>query len=408
MPKKSRKTSSSKKVGDDSHFKRDDQLNEFTNLGGNNEVVGMKVKQCFVIMPFGSNNEYSRGNIESDYVFENIICPALEKFKQISKNDIYTIREVDRNIAGSITKNILMNLANADICIADITGRNPNVFFELGIRYCLREKMTILLKQENTQIPFDIRGYKCITYDCFKPSRAINDIYDFLVTGTNEKASIDSMVFETFPNMHVEIPGIVVSSRGDHSSQILPWDEWWERVKSLASLLKEPFENGRLVPAALCGISNGGLIVADLLGRLVFKQVPILSLWANRWLSDKSDVETSCYFFDNELNKSTVQVLKKMYSRGNSKMTILLTDDLVFTSQTIAQAEYFLRRELKDKVEILFTPLYCRDTDYLQAVEHMLPFNFNGGKMFNMSKQRYFKRVSTYRTRFPYEKDIKG
>lgn len=63
-------------------------------------------KTCFIMMPFGSNEEYSRSNVESNYVFNHIICPALSKVEAEMGIKIKTIREVDRNIAGSITKNM--------------------------------------------------------------------------------------------------------------------------------------------------------------------------------------------------------------------------------------------------------------------------------------------------------------
>lgn len=227
---------------------------------------------------------------------------------------------MDRNIAGSITKNILYNIAIADICIVDITGRNPNVFFELGIRYSLKEKVTILMRQANTDIPFDVSGYKCLVYDCFQPTPAINDVYNFVVSGLIEEDTIDSLVFETFPEMKVNIPKILSSGRKkDKGKEVLHWDEWWSRLQNLAELLKEPFVNGRLSPQAILGISNGGLSVADFLGRQVFRGVPILALWANRWLDDKSTVDPSCYFFDNEYNIAKMQILKKKIAERRSK-----------------------------------------------------------------------------------------
>ena len=135
-----------------------------------------KILKCFVMMPFGSNNEYKRANIESDYVYHNIIRKCIDRLEKETEITVETIRQVDKNIAGSITRSILNNIASSDICIVDITGRNPNVFFELGIRYCLRNKTTILMRQENTIIPFDIQGYRCMTYDCFKPESGIDDL----------------------------------------------------------------------------------------------------------------------------------------------------------------------------------------------------------------------------------------
>lgn len=52
---------------------------------------------------------------------------------------------------------------NARIIIADCTGRNPNVFYELGIAHTLG-KPTILLTQDIGDIPFDVRSKRFIVY----------------------------------------------------------------------------------------------------------------------------------------------------------------------------------------------------------------------------------------------------
>lgn len=364
--------------------------------------------KCFVMMPFGNNNEYSKGNIESDFVFNNIICPSIDRFRKKLGIEVDITREVDKNASGCITKSILKNIAIADICIVDITGRNSNVFFELGIRYSIRNKITILLRQENTDIPFDIHGYRCLTYECFKPVPTIAELTEFLLSGIKNLTTSDSLVFETFPDMEVRIPGILSSARQSSNLNILSWNDWWKRVLELATLLKDPFDNGRFVPSAIFGISNGGLVVADFLGREVFKGIPIISLWANRWLEAKakSEVDQTCYYFDNEFNRAVLQTLKSKYSEKNDKFSILLTDDLVFTSNTIIQASTFIKKQLGENCEILFTPLYCRKVDYLKSIKEMLPYEFHNGETFKISQDEYHKQLQTEKSSFPYTKDL--
>ncbi|MFO7734018.1 MAG: hypothetical protein R6X21_10270 [Candidatus Aminicenantes bacterium] len=272
------------------------------------DSAGLK---CFVIMPFGSKNEYDKGEKESKFIFKYIICPALKAMEKSEKSPIEVIREVDKSTAGNITKSILNNIARADICIVDITGLNPNVFFELGIRYSLKEKITILIKQAKTEIPFDISGFKCISYDCYEPDDAILSIADFLINGRTGTRYIDSLVFEVFPEMRVEIPGLL-DSCGEKRSGAghLSWIEWWEKVIELSNLLRDAYDNGRFVPHAVLGISNGGLMLADLLVREVFKGKPVLSLWADRHRTDKKELDRACYYFDNSFNIATIKTIK--------------------------------------------------------------------------------------------------
>ena len=49
--------------------------------------------------------------------------------------------------------------------IADLTGRNPNVFYELGIVQMVKDvEKVILLTQDTEEIPFDVRIFRCIAY----------------------------------------------------------------------------------------------------------------------------------------------------------------------------------------------------------------------------------------------------
>jgi hypothetical protein len=64
---------------------------------------------------------------------------------------------------GHIIQDILCKIGEAEIIIADLTGRNPNVFYELGIAQMVKNvKQVILLSQDAESIPFDVRVFRCI------------------------------------------------------------------------------------------------------------------------------------------------------------------------------------------------------------------------------------------------------
>jgi len=149
--------------------------------------------EVFVLMPFGSSAEYEGGPDESDCVFSEIISPGVDRaYERLEAAaaasasppyDACTItREVDRNQSGSITAKIVQALASADVVVVDITGRNPNVFLELGMRYAMRSKVTVLLAQTGTQIPFDVHGYRYIEYSKYRPGEARERLAQFPLT----------------------------------------------------------------------------------------------------------------------------------------------------------------------------------------------------------------------------------
>lgn len=115
-----------------------------------------KAHTCFVIMPIGKENtdeyEYNMG------VFNAIIRPAAEACG-------YTVRRADLSFqTGNIPRQIVTELAEADLVIADLSERNANVYFELGIRHVLHRCGTIHVVEESKALPFDVAQYRAIKY----------------------------------------------------------------------------------------------------------------------------------------------------------------------------------------------------------------------------------------------------
>jgi hypothetical protein len=64
----------------------------------------------------------------------------------------------------SIISEIWTAIFKASICIADCTGKNPNVFYELGLSHTLG-RPTIVISQSTEDVPFDIRHRRFILYE---------------------------------------------------------------------------------------------------------------------------------------------------------------------------------------------------------------------------------------------------
>lgn len=113
---------------------------------------------CFVISPIGK--EGTDIHREFKEVLDYIIKPAFEESGYNHK--VIRADEIDRS--GSFIKDILESIYSSHIVIADLTGQNPNVFYELGVRHSLRPR-TILIAQNIDDIPSDLREYRTIIYD---------------------------------------------------------------------------------------------------------------------------------------------------------------------------------------------------------------------------------------------------
>ena len=78
--------------------------------------------------------------------------------------DSYTFTNAgDLDNQHSILKDIVIGIESADVIIADVTGLNSNVFYELGIAHSMNKKV-IIITQNITELPFDIKPYRANEY----------------------------------------------------------------------------------------------------------------------------------------------------------------------------------------------------------------------------------------------------
>lgn len=95
-----------------------------------------------------------------NYLYIDFIKKAAESFKD---DDVVIEAKRFDGSSGNFMKGIVRELHNADLVIAEITGLNPNVMYELGIRHTLKNN-TIMIAQDNSQIPSDLAQYLTVIY----------------------------------------------------------------------------------------------------------------------------------------------------------------------------------------------------------------------------------------------------
>ncbi|MFI9024902.1 hypothetical protein [Streptomyces sp. NPDC053560] len=116
---------------------------------------------CFVIGPIG--DQYAaHGTPEREAyehhlgIFEQVIAPACER------HGITAVRADGIAHAGDINEQICRHVVESDLVIADVSGGNPNVMYELGLRH-ITGRPTIHVG-EYGQLPFDIASIRTIRY----------------------------------------------------------------------------------------------------------------------------------------------------------------------------------------------------------------------------------------------------
>lgn len=111
-------------------------------------------KTCFVVTPIGDENTAIRRHI--DGIIDQSIIPALM--------DEFEIKVAHREYEiGSINNRVIQSVCNSDLVVANLTGLNPNVMFEIAIRYSFG-KPAIVIAEKGTKLPFDIIDENTIFY----------------------------------------------------------------------------------------------------------------------------------------------------------------------------------------------------------------------------------------------------
>lgn len=155
----------------------------------------IKTKTCFVISPIGEEGSETRKR--ADQLFKYIINPVCDTC------DFNAVRVDQMNQADSITQTIIDHLKTDALVIADITGHNPNAFYEMGFR-ASTNKPIIHLKEKGESIPFDIAGIRAFEYD-LKDLDSVDEIKvrleqtinAFDIVSDNESKSEDGSVDST-------------------------------------------------------------------------------------------------------------------------------------------------------------------------------------------------------------------
>jgi hypothetical protein len=184
------------------------------------KLISMEV---FIVRPFGNRPVLQKDKVtgkmkqvlfDFDKTEKELIAPALKALhlKGGTTGAIWA--------SGSIHEDMFSLLLLADIVIADITIHNANVFYELGIRHSLRDRMTILLKCPGyADTPFDIAGYKYLEYDITDPGKTLNDLVK-TIEETIRFNRPDSPVFGMLPKLESQGPEKFLALPADFREEV--------------------------------------------------------------------------------------------------------------------------------------------------------------------------------------------
>jgi hypothetical protein len=117
-------------------------------------------KVCFVIAPIGEPDTETRK--KSDQVLRHLLNPVLEPK--------YSVERADKmGRPGIITVQIVQQIFDAELVVADLTDRNPNVYYELAIRHAVQKPAIHIVSRGDQDVPFDVQDMRFVPYDLADP-----------------------------------------------------------------------------------------------------------------------------------------------------------------------------------------------------------------------------------------------
>lgn len=130
----------------------------------------MEKKKVFVIMPF------------TDQFFE-----VYEMLKVKFEKEFEFTNAGDEGNQQNILKDIIQPIFEADIIIADLTGLNPNVMYELGLAHSFNKKTIIITQDELSTLPFDLKQYRAKNYNTY--FKKFEELIEYLETNLSGAAN---------------------------------------------------------------------------------------------------------------------------------------------------------------------------------------------------------------------------
>lgn len=146
---------------------------------------------CFVMMPFGA---------WFDRYYQDIYVPAIKEagFEPIRADELFT--------TGSVVEQIWEQIQKARVLLADLTDRNANVFYELGLAHAAR-KPVVFTAPRVDDVPFDLRHLRVIIYEIREPewsAKLRKSVTDYLKNALKEPEKSIPHPFRTAPDEEEE------------------------------------------------------------------------------------------------------------------------------------------------------------------------------------------------------------
>lgn len=191
------------------------------------EISESQVKDiCFIITPIGEDGSAIRK--KTDGLIDNVLDPVCNELglRAVPAHNIDKI--------GSITNQVVQHVLESKMVIANLTGLNPNVMYELAIRHASK-KPVVCIAENGTKLPFDITTERTIFYsdDMYGATRLRYDLKDKLQSALSD-SNIDNPIYRAVKENSI-IKKIQSLPQNEKSDSLLYILQRLERIENAIS-----------------------------------------------------------------------------------------------------------------------------------------------------------------------------
>jgi hypoxanthine phosphoribosyltransferase len=316
---------------------------------------------CFVISPIGEAESDVRQR--ADLALRKVIAPVL-------RSRYAVVRADQMSRPGTITTEIIRRVANDDLVVADLTGCNPNVFYELALRH-QSGRPFIQIAEFGTRLPFDVLPVNVIFYDLTDPIQ--------LETTRKELRAQLKHIEDAGGRLQIETPVSIALGRSEtpEPRSIYGWDDVLPMANTLHRRIEREYE-----PELVVTMSGPGGIAAMLLQTLDRRNVPVVSATTFPQGQPSPDGFESAAVAAGYARLDTDKwrvYLPPVVESALKGTRVLLFDDRVMTGASHRAAAGFLAQVgMTVRRAALVVSADARDTDWFVHVSDE-PFQFPWG-----------------------------
>lgn len=155
---------------------------------------------CFMIMPYGERPtgvaaDVGPAKLDFDALWNEVYKPVIETL------GFQPVR-ADQDLGSVIIKDMIERLTIADLCLADITIANANVYYEVGVRHASYPKGCVLVSAKWARPAFDLAQIRHVQFELSSTTPTPDEakkLREFLVAAIDPHKEAPSPIFELLP-----------------------------------------------------------------------------------------------------------------------------------------------------------------------------------------------------------------